>query len=228
MAAAATKSFERSKLYDLAAAVPLLAFYGWGVWRNWPRLVEHYFILRYGYVDARGLADALGVFLTVAFSALLVLLLLARHVPEAKSQGILPRLAAVIGTFLAISIVYLPATRLPAWLSIISVALILFGTTASILSLVWLGRSFSIMPEARRLVTSGPYALVRHPLYLFEEIAIAGIMLQYVQPWALLIFAAQFAFQIARIRYEEKVLSTHFPNYEAYAAGKARLIPGVY
>jgi protein-S-isoprenylcysteine O-methyltransferase Ste14 len=53
-------------------------------------------------------------------------------------------------------------------------------------------------------------------------------MLQHVQPWSALIFAAQLGFQLARIDYEERVLSATFPDYRSYAVGRARLIPGVY
>jgi len=55
------------------------------------------------------------------------------------------------------------------------------GVSASILgalTLSFLGRSFSVMPEARRLVTTGPYSIVRHPLYLFELLGVVGILLQ--------------------------------------------------
>jgi protein-S-isoprenylcysteine O-methyltransferase Ste14 len=41
-----------------------------------------------------------------------------------------------------------------------------------------LGRSISILPQARQLVTSGPYAFVRHPLYLGEMTAMLGIAMQ--------------------------------------------------
>jgi protein-S-isoprenylcysteine O-methyltransferase Ste14 len=59
----------------------------------------------------------------------------------------------------------------------ISTRLLLGGNALAVLVLVQLGRSFSIMAEARRLVTSGVYRWVRHPLYLAEELAVIGIVL---------------------------------------------------
>ena len=222
------KSFEHSKLYDLAAALPLILFYAWGVWRLSPAVVESVALVRQGRLDAQMAAETFALFLSVVFSMLLIALLIFRVVPAGKSPGLAPRLAALAGTFLVLALVWLPQSNLPFWLFAVSAASILFGTFASIMSLAWLGRSFSIMPEARRLVTGGPYLLVRHPLYLFEEIAVFGIMLQHAQPWAALIFIAQFGFQLLRIRYEERVLNAHFPEYKSYAAQRARLIPGVY
>ena len=59
----------------------------------------------------------------------------------------------------------------------ISTLLLLGGNALAVLVLVQLGRSFSVMAEARRLVTSGVYRWVRHPLYLAEELAVIGIVL---------------------------------------------------
>lgn len=56
--------------------------------------------------------------------------------------------------------------------------------------LVELRRSFSIMPEARELATSGSYRLVRHPPYLAEEIAAASSVTQFLSIWTALIFFA--------------------------------------
>jgi protein-S-isoprenylcysteine O-methyltransferase Ste14 len=222
------QSFERSKVYDLLAALPLILFYGWSLSSLWPAMVERFQLVRSDNFTPYLAADTLALFLSVLFSALLIGLLVVRTVPGGKSAGLTPRFAAVTGTFLVIAIVRLPQASPPVWLFNLSVLLIVFGTATSIISLAWLGRSFSIMPEARRLVTKGPYALVRHPLYLFEEITVFGIMLQHVQPWSVLIFTAQFGFQLLRIHYEERVLRENFPGYRDYAAAKWRLIPGVY
>ena len=89
-------------------------------------------------------------------------------------------------------------------------------------------RSFSLMAEARRLVTDGPYAYIRHPLYLGEAAAMLGLMLQFVSPLALGIAAVQLAFQLERMKNEEQILSEMFPEYSAYMQRTARLVPGLY
>lgn len=84
------------------------------------------------------------------------------------------------------------------------------------------------MPEARKLVTAGLYSSIRHPLYLAEAVATLGVFLQYRSLAAALLVAAQFAVQLWRMYEEEKVLEAQFPDYAAYRARTARLVPGVY
>ena len=84
------------------------------------------------------------------------------------------------------------------------------------------------MAETRQLVTAGPYRLVRHPLYLAEQIAIIGVFIQYASVWTALLLAMQIAFQLRRMHNEELVLTASFPEYSAYRQTTARLIPGVY
>ena len=74
----------------------------------------------------------------------------------------------------------------------------------------------------------GPSALVHHPLYLAEIVALARVALQYWSVWALLLWGLVCAFQLQRMTYEERVLSEVFPEYEDYITRTARLLPGVY
>jgi protein-S-isoprenylcysteine O-methyltransferase Ste14 len=69
---------------------------------------------------------------------------------------------------------------------------------------------------------------VRHPLYLAEQLASLGIMLQFAQPWSGVVFLCGFALQWPRMLFEEHILSEAFPEYRAYAAKTPRLIPGWY
>jgi protein-S-isoprenylcysteine O-methyltransferase Ste14 len=78
------------------------------------------------------------------------------------------------------------------------------------------------------LVVSGPYVLVRHPLYIGEFVVLLGIALQHSMPWALLLLGFQCMFQFKRMKNEERVLAQAFPNYADYVSRTARLLPGVY
>jgi len=159
------------------------------------------------------------------FLALVVATTVTRLRPLRKAVGLEPRLSALLGTFLVTSLVLLPHGEPPPIVLAISSALIISGMFTSFMVLHWLGKSFSIMPEARRLITQGPYALVRHPLYICEEIAVIGIFIQVASLPALFIVVIHGLFQIRRMVNEEKVLKATFAEYESYAAQTPRLIP---
>jgi protein-S-isoprenylcysteine O-methyltransferase Ste14 len=122
----------------------------------------------------------------------------------------------------------LPHDEPSAAMLLVSATLVMVGNGLSLWTLSWLGRSFSVMPEARRPVTGGPYAYIRHPLYACEQVALVGIALQFFSVYALVVLVAQVALQLGRMHYEERVLAAAFPDYVAYQARTARLIPGVY
>ena len=113
-----------------------------------------------------------------------------------------------------------------------SPALVIAGEAIAVLGCAWmlyaalaLGRCFGVLPEARGLVTHGPYSLVRHPLYLGEFGAVAGLLIASPSPRNL---AAGVAFAIAqftRMGLEERALTREFPEYADYAALTPRLVP---
>jgi protein-S-isoprenylcysteine O-methyltransferase Ste14 len=148
--------------------------------------------------------------------------------PVAKAPGFHPRLAAWAGTFLGTGILLLPDHPLAWELNLLATMLVIGGAAFAIYSILSLGRSVSIMAEARRLVMHGPYARIRHPLYLGEEIVLLGIALEFISPWAIALLICQWAFQLQRMGYEEQILKGAFPEYETYMKRTWRLIPGVY
>jgi protein-S-isoprenylcysteine O-methyltransferase Ste14 len=84
------------------------------------------------------------------------------------------------------------------------------------------------MAEARRLVTSGTYRVVRHPLYLAEEVITIGGVIQYLSIWTSMLLRVQVVCQVRRIINEERVLADVFPEYKRYQASTARIIPKLY
>jgi protein-S-isoprenylcysteine O-methyltransferase Ste14 len=161
----------------------------------------------------------------VLFLSLVVATAITRLVPIQKSKGIEPRISALLGTFLCTTLALLPKADLGPVGSVVSTALILVGTSLAFVVLRWLGKSFSIFAEARRLVTQGPYRIVRHPLYLCEGVALIGLTLQVFSPLAVLILIAVATVQCRRMINEEAILKVAFPEYRAYAANTSFLIP---
>ena len=176
-------------------------------------------------VYALGIAMRLS---TVGFFVLVAASVLARQRPKGKARGAEPRISALTGTCIITVLILFPRRELSVAAEIASTLLMLVGYALSAVVLMQLSRSFSVMAEARRLVTSGIYGFVRHPLYLAEEIAVIGIVIQYWSLWTALLLAVQIGFQLRRMRNEEVVLREFFPDYAGYQQQTARLIPGIY
>ncbi len=159
------------------------------------------------------------------FLVLIAATALTRLSPVLKAKGIEPRVSALLGTFLCTALALLPRAELSPALSITSTMLIMIGSVLSFVVLRWLGKSFSILAEARRLVTTGPYKVVRHPLYLCEGIALLGVLLQVISPLAVVTALVIALIQFRRMINEEAVLNSAFPGYLEYAERTPRVIP---
>jgi protein-S-isoprenylcysteine O-methyltransferase Ste14 len=92
-------------------------------------------------------------------------------------------------------------------------------------SVLALGRCFGILPEARGLVTRGPYRVVRHPVYLGELGVCAGLVIGAPTIWNLSCAAVIVAAQVVRMGLEERALEAEFPEYATYALHTPRLTP---
>jgi protein-S-isoprenylcysteine O-methyltransferase Ste14 len=75
---------------------------------------------------------------------------------------------------------------------------------------IQLGGSFQASAKANKLVKTGIYKKVRHPIYLFGQTFFLGIILITQIFYLLIIWIALIILQIKRIKNEEKVLNEKF------------------
>lgn len=88
----------------------------------------------------------------------------------------------------------------------------------------------TVQVEAGQTVISkGPYALIRHPMYSGMLLVILGAPLAIGSWWGLALFPPLLALIIWRLLNEERYLMAHLPGYKEYRACVThRLIPGVW
>jgi len=127
----------------------------------------------------------------------------------------------------------LPSWRLPFPYAcqVVGGALMFAGGLLLVAGLVCLGHGLTPLPypkDGAELIQTGPFALVRHPMYSGGLVLALG-WASYVQGWLTLGYvAALFVFLDVKSRREEKWLAERFPSYAAYQKRVRKLVPFVY
>lgn len=152
--------------------------------------------------------------LTISFSTLYVTaisaILLTSGKPVARYNTAMPNLLAVLAGFGVYAFVLLPPAEEILIAIYVPLALLAAGAGLVVYALFWLRRSFSVTPQARRVVQTGPYAWVRHPMYVGNILSIMGLGLMIGTSASLALAAVTCALQVCRAHYEDK---THGRNF---------------
>lgn len=196
--------------------------------------------------------DLVEKFVVAAFMALLA----ARLVPAAVTTAALPILLLLISESVVVLFILLrrrtrDISRRPAdWLVGLAgtllpllaiapegapiapvatcVALMLAGFLLQLAAKLTLRRSFGVVAANRGVKASGPYRLIRHPMYAGYALTHVGFLLAGPTLWNFAIYGGTLAIQIRRILAEERVLNQD-PAYLALAAKvRHRLLPFVF
>ena len=113
----------------------------------------------------------------------------------------------------------------------LGLVLIVAGGALAVGGVLRLGSNLTALPYPREgapLLESGPYAIVRNPIYSGLIFAAFGLGL-FVNGWLTLGYAlVLFAFFDIKSRREERWLCEKFPEYASYQVRVRKLIPWVY
>jgi protein-S-isoprenylcysteine O-methyltransferase Ste14 len=91
-----------------------------------------------------------------------------------------------------------------------------------------LGRSFGIVPANRGVVATGPYGLVRHPIYTGYLITHLAFLIAHPTTWNVAVVVVADAALVARGLIEERMLARD-EQYRAYCSRVGwHLVPGVF
>jgi protein-S-isoprenylcysteine O-methyltransferase Ste14 len=122
-------------------------------------------------------------------------------------------------------------SSVPAWVCVLALAVFL-AAYAAVLWVFKTNRYASRIVEVQpgqQVVDSGPYAIVRHPMYASQLVMFPAFMLALGSWWAALLSAGIVFPLVSRIRNEEAVLRRELPGYQAYCdKTRYRLVPYVW
>ena len=151
---------------------------------------------------------------------------LIRRPTENLSMNLGDWLLATAATSAGLLII--PGVTLVPALVPLGIALAVGGNLVQAWAKLVLRRSFGVAPANRGLKLTGPYKLVRHPMYAGYALVHMGVVILMFSPVNMVIYAIGWWAQILRILAEERLLSKD-PEYAAYMERvKWRLIPGLF
>ncbi len=155
-----------------------------------------------------------------------VVAFLVRRPARTVSRRTRDWLLAFGGTFGGL--LFRPIGAHPQWGVTAGLGLQVLGLAICIFSLVALGRSFGFAAADRGLVSRGPYAVVRHPIYAAYLFLQSGYLLQSLALWNVLVMLFATGCNVGRAMAEERVLAGG-EDYGAYRHRVGwRMIPGVW
>ena len=145
---------------------------------------------------------------------------------EAKCKsGILVGMQMVCILILLVKISFLHCNL---WALFVSLLGILLGLWAIITMKL---DNINVRPDVKqnaRLVISGPYKIIRHPMYSAVLLTFLPFILDQPSVILIIVFMALLITLLIKLNYEEKLLQSHFKDYTIYSKNSWRLIPFIY
>ena len=113
---------------------------------------------------------------------------------------------------------------------IIRIVMAIAGVIA-IWAIMIMNVKFNVAPDViknARLIKSGPYKFIRHPMYLSVFVITLCWLIDYITYIRISVALILFVVMVSKINYEEGLLKKAFPEYESYISQTKKIIPYIY
>jgi protein-S-isoprenylcysteine O-methyltransferase Ste14 len=214
-------------LANLVVVMAVLVFVPAGTWRYWEGWV---FLLLFS-----SCALAISLYLVRRDPGLLERRVAAGPIAEQRTRQ---KVIQTMASTAFLSIIVVPALDRRFGWSHVPLPLVVVGDALVVLGFLIVFRVFrensfaSAVIEVgaeQRVIDTGPYARVRHPMYAGALVLLAGIPLALGSFWGLLALLPFTGIIVWRLRDEERFLERELPGYQGYRGRvRHRLVPGVW
>jgi protein-S-isoprenylcysteine O-methyltransferase Ste14 len=122
-------------------------------------------------------------------------------------------------------------SQLPASVAVVADAVVVLGFAIIFLTFKANSHAAAIIDVApdQRVVSTGPYAMVRHPMYLGAALLLLATPFALGSVWAIIFAVIAVCALVWRLLEEERYLSQHLPGYDDYRqVTRYRLVPWVW
>jgi protein-S-isoprenylcysteine O-methyltransferase Ste14 len=157
--------------------------------------------------------------------------------PQAETEPAQKVIMVLVTAGFTVSIVVAALDRRFGW-SAVPAAVVILGDVLVVLAhvgfaIVFRANTFAAstirLSENQTVISTGPYAVVRHPMYSGALLLVLGFPLALASWWALVPMVPSFAGLVWRIVDEERFLCRNLPGYADYMGTvRWRLVPGLW
>ncbi len=181
--------------------------------------------------NLQALLGLINSFFVLIFMGIVIFSYLVRSSPKKQARGFwesfFPMFVVIfhlIGSFLLAT---QSKSNYVSGIYLTGLVLCVIGVALNITSIWQLKKSFSIMVEVRKLVNTGVYRFLRHPLYTGEMTHLLGVCLLFNNPFAYSFFRVVIIMQLSRAKLEERKLAKFIPEYRIYKQKTGFIFPKI-